>query len=194
MTTGLSNLEYNLFLERRMDSINGWEESLMNVFMLQPVITSLIHQDEIIRLTLIAVFPCKSGQAIPYISAQHRKRSFLDRMRAGICNIPIKDTGNRKIELAPWPESISSKGIIKFVESSRPEAETMRSITCKPDIVVFATGYSQRLSFVDASYGTPLEADRRGVWKTGDETVGFIGFVRPAIGAIPPLSELQVQL
>lgn len=30
--------------------------------------------------------------------------------------------------------------------------------------------------------------------KTGDETVGFIGFVRPAIGAIPPLSELQVQL
>ncbi|KAL5321810.1 hypothetical protein ACEPPN_009773 [Leptodophora sp. 'Broadleaf-Isolate-01'] len=146
------------------------------------------------RFHASAIFPCKSGQAIPYISAPYRKRSFLDRVRASICQIPIKDTGDRKIDLAPWPKSISSNGVVTFVESSRPEAKTMRSITYKPDIVVFATGYSQRFSFIDSSYGTPLEADRRGIWKTGDETVGFIGFVRPAIGAIPPLSELQVQL
>ncbi|XMA07685.1 hypothetical protein WAI453_000476 [Rhynchosporium graminicola] len=141
-----------------------------------------------------AIIPSKSGNAIPYISAQYRKHSFVDRMRAFVCQIPIKNTGDRKIDSAPWPESISLDGIVEFVESSRPEAKTMRGKSCKPDIVIFATGYSQRFSFLDASYGTPLEADKRGIWKTGDETVGFIGFVRPAIGAIPPLSEMQAQL
>ncbi|KAG4443496.1 hypothetical protein IFR05_001066 [Cadophora sp. M221] len=126
--------------------------------------------------------------------SDERFHASANRVRAGICQIPIKDTGDRQIDLAPWPKSISSNGTVTFVESSRPEAKTMRSITYKPDILVFATGYSQRFSFIDNSYGTPLEADRRGIWKTGDETVGFIGFVRPAIGAIPPLSELQVQL
>ncbi|PVH80713.1 FAD/NAD(P)-binding domain-containing protein [Cadophora sp. DSE1049] len=146
------------------------------------------------RFHASAIFPSKSGQAVPYISAQYRKYSLLDRIRASICQIPIKDTGDRKIDLAPWPKSISSEGVVKFTPTSRLEAETMRDVTCKPDIVIYATGYSQRFSFLDSSYGTPLEADRRGVWKTGDESVGFIGFVRPAIGAIPPLAELQAQL
>jgi len=107
--------------------------------------------------------------------------------------VPIINTGSRTIDLAPWPEYIDSDGIVKFIENSRPEADRMKSKICKPDIVVFATGYSQNFPFLDDSYGTPLQADRRGVWKTGDESVGFIGFVRPAIGAIPPLSELQAQ-
>jgi dimethylaniline monooxygenase (N-oxide forming) len=115
-------------------------------------------------------------------------------MRACILNVPIKDTGDRIIDIAPWPESINSEGVVKFVESGRPEADTMRNKTCRPDILIFATGYTQNFPFLDASYGTPLEADRRGIWKTGNESIGFIGFVRPAIGAIPPLSELQAQL
>ena len=34
----------------------------------------------------------------------------------------------------------------------------------------------------------------RGVFKTDDPTIGFIGFKRPFFGAIPPLAELQTQL
>lgn len=146
------------------------------------------------RFHASAIFPSKSGQAVPYISAQYRKDSLLNRTRASICQIPIKDTGNRKIDLAPWPKSVSSEGIVEFIQSSRPEAEVMSRITCKPDIVIYATGYSQEFTFLGPNYGTPLGADRRGIWKTGDESVGFIGFVRPAIGAIPPLAELQAQL
>jgi dimethylaniline monooxygenase (N-oxide forming) len=34
----------------------------------------------------------------------------------------------------------------------------------------------------------------RDIWKRDDPTIGFIGYVRPAFGAIPPLSELQGML
>ena len=146
------------------------------------------------RFHVSRVFLCKSGKAIPYISAPYRKQSYLNRLRAKYINVPIPDTGGRTIDLAPWPKLINSNGIVEFRENGRPEAERMRSIVCKPDMIIFATGYSQNFPFLDSSYGTPDQADRRGIWKTGDETVGFIGFVRPSIGAIPPLSELQAQL
>jgi len=62
-----------------------------------------------------------------------------------------------------------------------------------PQTVIFATGYTQKFDFFDMSseYATAGEADIRDVYKKGDETVGFIGFVRPGVGAIPPISEMQ---
>lgn len=140
-----------------------------------------------------AVFPVKSGIAIPYLNAQYRNPSLLNRIRALFINLPIKDTGDKVIDLAPWPDYIGSDGVVKFQESGRPEAEVMKSKICKPDILIFATGYKAAFPFLNSTYPTFHEADRRGIWKTGDESVGFIGFVRPAMGAIPPLSELQAQ-
>ncbi|KAJ5001385.1 tRNA (adenine-n -)-methyltransferase non-catalytic subunit [Colletotrichum sp. SAR 10_66] len=43
-------------------------------------------------------------------------------------------------------------------------------------------------------YPKPDDLNIRGIWRRGDVTAGFIGFVRPGIGAIPPLAELQAQL
>jgi len=43
----------------------------------------------------------------------------------------------------------------------------------------------------EGGYKTPGEADIRNVAATGDESVGFIGFVRPGVGAIPPIAEMQ---
>ncbi|KAK0102097.1 hypothetical protein ONS96_006060 [Cadophora gregata f. sp. sojae] len=146
------------------------------------------------RYHVSSIFLCKSGKAMPYISKPYRKRSFLDRIRAFLINVPIPETRNRTIDLAPWPDSISSEGIVTFTENGRPEAEMMRKTVCKPDIVVFATGYYPSFPFLEASYGTPSEANQRGIWRSGDNSVGFIGFVRPGLGAIPPLSELQAQL
>lgn len=34
----------------------------------------------------------------------------------------------------------------------------------------------------------------RGIWRREQPTMGFIGFVRPSLGAIPPLAEMQAQL
>ena len=167
-----------------MAMINGLEGYQEIDIMSRLVTTSNLVSD--LSLPFITVFFCKSGKAMPYISKPYRKRGFLERIRASLINIPITETGDKKIDLAPWPESVSSEGVVTFTENGRPEADTMRNIVCKPDFVVFATGYLPTFTFLEESYGTPFEADRRGIWRSGNESVGFIGFVRPAIGAIPP--------
>jgi dimethylaniline monooxygenase (N-oxide forming) len=118
---------------------------------------------------------------MPYISAPYRQKSLLNDIRSGILQVPIADTGGRQIDLAPWPEYIE-KGIVKFKDNERPEAEVMRNKVVKPDILIFATGYKQEFPFLDSSYITPGETNIRNIWKSGDESVGFIGFVRPSFG------------
>lgn len=79
----------------------------------------------------------------------------------------------------------------------------------QPDTVIFATGYTQKFDFLDkeSNYPAPQDADLRNVAKSGDESVAFIGYVRPGVGmnlvlsypsyidiipgAIPPLAEMQ---
>ncbi|KAJ0300558.1 hypothetical protein COL516b_008491 [Colletotrichum fioriniae] len=75
----------------------------------------------------------------------------------------------------------------------REHAEALSQVI-KPDLVVAATGYVRRFDFLDDDYPKPNELDVRGIWRRGEITAGFIGFVRPGIGAIPPLAELQAQL
>jgi len=146
------------------------------------------------RFHFSRIFLCKSGKALPYISAPYRKYSLLSRIRAFFINIPIPDTHGRTIDLAPWPASISKEGVVSFVPSDRPEAIVISKRIIKPDVLVFCTGYLQSFPFLDSSYTSPIECDVREVFKSDDPTVGFIGFKRPFFGAIPPLAELQTQL
>lgn len=131
---------------------------------------------------------------MPYITSQYRSPSILNTLRSYIAQVPLAPTYGRFIDLAPWPKSINEKGIVTFTENGRPEAEVMRSKICKPDIMILATGYTQSFPFLDSTYPMPQEANIRLVWKENDETVAFIGFIRPSFGAIPPLSEMQAQL
>jgi dimethylaniline monooxygenase (N-oxide forming) len=119
---------------------------------------------------------------MPYISEQYRKNTLGNKIRSSIIQVPLIDTQDRKIDLAPWPKEINEKGIVKFVENGRPEAEMMRKVVCKPDVMILATGYTQAFDFLDETYPTPQEATIRSVWKENDESVGFIGFVRPSFG------------
>lgn len=130
------------------------------------------------------IFFNKSTRAMPYISEQYRTTSLINTLRSYVAQVPLADTQGKKIELAPWPESVDGKGIVKFVENGREEARSLkeRKVMCKPDLVVLATGYTQSFPFLDKSYPVPAQADMRSVWKTGDESVGFIGFVRPSFG------------
>lgn len=66
--------------------------------------------------------------------------------------------------------------------------------TVKPDVVIFATGYTQSFPFLSGTYPLPKDASIRGIWQEGGEDVAFIGFLRPSFGAIPPSAELQAQL
>lgn len=140
------------------------------------------------------IFFNKSTNAMPFIAGQYRKSSWLNTARSWVAQVPIVETGGKKIDLAPWPREVTEKGVVKFTENGREEAERMRDVVCKPDLVILATGYTQSFPFMDSSYPTPIQADTRGIWKTGDQSVGFIGFVRPSFGAIPPLAEMQSQL
>ncbi|KAJ5882006.1 dimethylaniline monooxygenase [Penicillium soppii] len=140
-------------------------------------------------------FYCKSTKAMPYISAPYRSSSWVHRLRSNIVQAVLPDTGSRKIDLAPWPKYIDEDGVVHFEKTSRPESKVLlQERRCKPDVLVLATGYTQSFPFLSSEYCTPDHADQRGIWRTGDASVGYIGFVRPSFGAIPPLAEMQAQV
>lgn len=164
------------------------------------------------------IFFNKTGKAGPYISYPYRPSpkfaTRLDKIRRAIVQAPIKDTGGRQIDLAPWPDSVSHAGVVRFANSERPEYERIKSDSVRPDIVVYCTGYRQEFGFFtlhnqlcrqyygdlkgrgNCPRGYPVAGDAniRDIWKYDDDTIGFIGFVRPSLGAIPPLAEMQTQL
>lgn len=119
---------------------------------------------------------------MPYISELYRTNTLGNKIRSSIIQIPLVKIDGRKIDLAPWPAYIDQKGAVCFTENGRPEAEVMKKLVCKPDILILATGYNQNFAFLDKTYPTPEDATIRRVWKPNDETVGFIGFVRPSFG------------
>ncbi|KAK1751490.1 dimethylaniline monooxygenase [Echria macrotheca] len=147
----------------------------------------------------------KSNKVAAYVSAPYRKtlnRGIIQRIRSAVIQVAIPDTGGRQVDLAPWPERINPDGTVVFRPTGRPEYERLKHEEIKPDMVVFCTGYRQEFPFFakqNASdkgrpYRLANETNVRGIWHRDDPTVGFIGFLRPNLGAIPPLAEMQAQL
>ena len=143
----------------------------------------------------------KSNNASAYISAPYRDLSTpIQRLRSAIIQAPLKDTAGRSIDLAPWPERIDeSTGAVIFRTNNRIESARMRAgPPVIPDVLVFCTGYRQEFSFFDGraapAYPVAGDVNVRDVWLRDNPSIGFIGFVRPGLGAIPPLSEMQAQL
>lgn len=123
------------------------------------------------------------------------------------------------VELAPFPEGFDGTGKAIFPITKRKESRRIQGINVRPDTVVYATGYtlvlhstflvarsalivpdalySQKFDFLDPSYATPDSAstasglDTRDILSSSDPTVAYIGFVRPGVGAIPPIAEMQ---
>lgn len=126
----------------------------------------------------------KSNKAQAYISAPYRPKvkSTIEKLRARMVSLPQPDTKGRQIDVAPWPDYIDVDGFVHFLDNGRPEYQVMKHVACKPDIVVYATGYTQVFSFLDETYPTIFDADIRRGWKASVEDVGFIGFVRPSFG------------
>lgn len=154
-------------------------------------------------LTLTPVFFNKAAaKAIPYISAPYRptKPSLIQRIRSSViqCDLQPVPLG-RAIEMAPWPSHIDENGRIHFRDNGRPEYARMKDEVIVPDVLFYATGYTQTFPFLDADtssrpYPHADDADVREIWRADDPTVAFLGFIRPAFGAIPSLAEMQVQL
>lgn len=88
------------------------------------------------------------------------------------------------VDLAPFPTHFLPNGKAVFPLSKRKDALRMVGRDVRPDLVIYATGYRQEFGFLDkpGNYATPEETDIRNITKTGDESVAFIGFVRPGVG------------
>lgn len=181
ITTDLRSGLLRLYRARRLVLINGLEVSPLNVIM-RPKVGVPEHVRSYTLSNCFQVFFNKSTNAMPYISEQYRTNTFLNKIRSSIIQVPVVETHGRKIDLAPLPKNIEKNGVVSFEDNGRPEAEVMKKVTCKPDVVILATGYTQKFSFLDTTYPTPQEATMRSVWKENDNTVGFIGFVRPSFG------------
>ena len=61
-----------------------------------------------------------------------------------------------------------------------------------PDLVIFCTGFDTRLPYLDDAVAAAPRYLHTFHTEIG-ESLGFIGFLRPAFGAIPPLAELQAR-
>ncbi|KAG9004845.1 hypothetical protein FRB94_002012 [Tulasnella sp. JGI-2019a] len=150
------------------------------------------------RLGRAYVFLNKSHKAMPYINRPYRDRApildYLSQYEEPAEDMP--PCTNFAVELAPFPERFTAEGRAVFPLTDRKESIRMAKMDIRPDVILFATGYTQDFSFFNKEdgYATAGELDVRDLLKRGDETVAFIGFVRPGVGAIPPISEMQAQL
>jgi dimethylaniline monooxygenase (N-oxide forming) len=132
---------------------------------------------------------------MPYINRPYRDRSrFLDYFSRYID--PEEDSPPATsfvVDLAPFPSHFLPNGRAVFPLTKRKDSIRIAGRDIRPDTVVLATGYTQDFTIFDRgdNYPTSADTDLRNIAKSGDETVGFIGFVRPGVGAIPPISEMQ---
>ena len=61
-----------------------------------------------------------------------------------------------------------------------------------PDLVIFCTGFDTRMPYLDEAVASEPRFLHTFHTEIG-ASLGFIGFLRPAFGAIPPLAELQAR-
>jgi dimethylaniline monooxygenase (N-oxide forming) len=125
---------------------------------------------------------------MPYLNRPYRKRSrYLDYLSRYID--PPEDSPpqtNFTVELAPFPTQFTSAGQAVFAPSKRKDYARISKMDIRPNTVIYATGYIQEFSYLDKSSGYPYprEADLRNIVKSGDESVAFIGYVRPGVGKL----------
>ncbi|CAO1627417.1 unnamed protein product [Jaminaea pallidilutea] len=142
------------------------------------------------------VFLNKSAKAMPYINRPYKKRNrFMERI-ATYLDPPDMTDDEPDIDLAPFPKLVRPDGTVEFTRNGRKDDVRMRTRSIKPDVCVYATGYTQTFPFFDDQdrYPLPKDADVRDIFSSKDPSVAFIGYVRPGVGGIPPLSEAQAQL
>ncbi|KAI1390531.1 FAD/NAD(P)-binding domain-containing protein [Hypoxylon trugodes] len=149
------------------------------------------------------IFFNKSGYKLsPYFNAAwkpQRPQSIAERIRSMLIQTPdtIPLTRGREVDLAPWPSRINPDGTVVFQNNGRPEYLRIKDQIIKPDIVVFCTGYTYEFPFLPGEQHNPRSFEGRlvrSIWPRDEPTLGFVGFVRPNLGAIPPLAEFQAQL
>ncbi|KAI0480692.1 hypothetical protein GGR56DRAFT_627165 [Xylariaceae sp. FL0804] len=151
------------------------------------------------------IFFNKSGYRIsPYMNVYwkpKRPQGLLEKIRYFLVRMRTADTKGRGLDVAPFPERVDAEGIVHFRDTGRREYEYIKTQRIKPDVVVFCTGYQHAFPFLSSHVSASSDVDDdtvrpdvREIWHHAAPSLAYIGFVRPNLGAIPPLAELQAQL
>ncbi|WWC63622.1 uncharacterized protein I303_106227 [Kwoniella dejecticola CBS 10117] len=142
------------------------------------------------------VFLNKSAKAMQFINRPFYNLSPLHKLFAHYID-PPPPANQPSIDIVPFPKEFDQDGqaIFNPPPNHREKETAWKTKTCKPDLVVLCTGYKQNWEWLGEGYPRgPEECDIRGVCSAKDLSVGFVGFVRPGVGAIPPIAEMQTQL
>ena len=129
------------------------------------------------------VFLNKSAKAMPYINKPYQQLSRLHRWIAHYQDPPAPPgVDDPTIHLVPFPTGFDDTGRAILPPPPKHRAKEVGwKQECRPDMVVLCTGYKQDFGWAEG-YETPDQADVRGVMSSEDDTVGYIGFLRPGVG------------
>jgi dimethylaniline monooxygenase (N-oxide forming) len=144
------------------------------------------------RLGRAYVFLNKSSKAMPYLNRPYQEKHPLAFLGNGYVD-PAEDANSRRwVDTCSFPERFDETGRVIF--HARPDRKDWRRMKNKdviPNCVVYCTGYRQVFSWLDPSYPTASDTTVRNIIAPSNPDIAFIGFVRPGVGAIPPIAEQQ---
>ncbi|KAF2654931.1 FAD/NAD(P)-binding domain-containing protein [Lophiostoma macrostomum CBS 122681] len=144
------------------------------------------------RLGRAYVFLNKSSKAMPYLNRPYQEKHPLAFLGNGYVDPPEDANSKRWVDTCSFPKRIDETGRIVFEQRpDRKDWRRMKNIEVRPDCVVYCTGYKQVFSWLDSSYPTASDATIRNIVSPSQPDIAFIGFVRPGVGAIPPIAEQQ---
>lgn len=128
-----------------------------------------------------------------FINRPFENMSWLHRLLFSYSDPPLPDVEDPTCHLVPFPERFEDGRAVFPPPPAHRAKETAWRDVCDPDLVVLATGYRQDFAWLGREYARPDGLDVRGVAHSSDLSVGYLGFLRPGVGAIPPMAEMQAQ-
>ncbi|KAF1940608.1 dimethylaniline monooxygenase [Clathrospora elynae] len=144
------------------------------------------------RLGRAFVFLNKSSKAMPYLNRPYQEKHPLAFLGNGYVDPPEDAQSKRWVDTCTFPERFDETGKAMFEKRpDRKDWRRMKNAEVRPNCVVLCTGYKQSFSFLDPSYPTASDASIRNIVSPTEHSISFIGFVRPGVGAIPPIAEQQ---
>jgi dimethylaniline monooxygenase (N-oxide forming) len=145
------------------------------------------------RLGRAYVFLNKSHKAMPYLNRPYKKPDPILRLIGNEYIDPPEDAQSvRWVDTCTCPSSIDKEGRVIFNPNpERRDYRRLKDAVVIPDTLIYCTGYTQSFEWLQPSYPTPSTASCRNIVDPSQPTISFIGFVRPGVGAIPPIAEQQ---
>jgi dimethylaniline monooxygenase (N-oxide forming) len=139
------------------------------------------------------VFLNKSHRAMPYLNRPYKqKQPLLDFIGNEYMDPPEDAQSDRFVDTCTFPERLDETGRVVFKpRPDRKDWQRLKDKVVRPSLIIYATGYRQEFSWLSPGLPRAGEANVRNIIKAGHPDVGFIGFVRPGVGAIPPIAEQQ---